>query len=41
MVNILEVIYFWLYSGEALYGKFIVCNLFVAIFIWVIVRYIY
>ena len=32
MVNLLEVIYLWLYSVEALYGKFIVGNLFVAIF---------
>ena len=32
MVNLLEVIYLWLYSVEALYGKFIGGNLFVAIF---------
>ena len=32
MVNLLEVIYLWLYSLEALYGKFIAGNLFVAIF---------
>ena len=27
MVNLLEVIYLWLYSVEALYGKYIGCNL--------------
>ena len=32
MVNLLVVIYLWLYSVEALYGKFIGGNLFVAIF---------
>ena len=32
MVNLLQVIYLWLYSVEALYGKFIAGNLFVAIF---------
>ena len=32
MVNLLEVIYLWLYSVEAFYGKFIAGNLFVAIF---------
>ena len=37
MVNLLEVIYLWLYSLKALYGKFIGGNLFVAIFSKVIV----
>ena len=32
MVNLLQVIYLWLYSVEALYGKYIGGNLFVAIF---------
>ena len=41
MVNLLEVIYLWLYSVRELYGKFIVGNLFEAIFIKIIVRYIY
>ena len=29
MVNLLQVIYLWLYSVEALYGKFIAGNFFV------------
>ena len=32
MVNLLEVIYLWLYSVKSLYGKFIGGKLFVAIF---------
>ena len=32
MVNLLQVIYLWLYSVRALYGKFIAGNLFVSIF---------
>ena len=32
MVNLLGVIYLWLYSVEALYGKSIAGNLFVALF---------
>ena len=32
MVNLLQVIYLWLYSIKSLHGKFIVGNLFVAIF---------
>ena len=32
MVNLLQVIYLWLCSVEALYGKFFGGNLFVAIF---------
>ena len=32
MVNLLEVIYLWLYSVEALFGKFIGGNFHVAIF---------
>ena len=37
MVNLLEIIYLWLYSVMALYVKFIGGNLFVAIFSKVIV----
>ena len=37
MVNLLEVIYLWLYSVMALYGKFIAGEIFVAIFSNVIV----
>ena len=37
MVNLLEVIFLWLYSVEALYCKFIAGNLFVAVFSNVIV----
>ena len=32
MVNLFHVLYLWLHSVEALYGKFIGGNLFMAIF---------
>ena len=32
MVNLLQVIYLWLYSVKSLHGKFIGGNIFVAIF---------
>ena len=32
MVNLLQVIYLWLYSAMSLYGRFIAGNLFVSIF---------
>ena len=37
MINLLEVIYSWLFSVKSLYGKFIGVNIFVAIFSKVIV----